>query len=111
MRTNKALASAVMAVTLTLPSLANDQNNTSITSDELAHVIGGVITLKAQCIIEDKNACEQSDAIMKMFKSYTSLNSNISDDEKKQLYLLMQSFVDGFIDGIVEAKAQEKDYK
>ena len=98
---------AALVFTLALPALAEDSNNTSITNGELAHVVGDVIALKARCIDGDNNACEQSDAIMKMFKSYALKISSISVDKKKHMGLLMQSFVDGFTNGAAEPKAQQ----
>jgi hypothetical protein len=75
--------SMLIALFLSTAVSADELSEAPLSSNELAHVIAGVISLKTQCINADDDACKQANAVMKMFKKHTLENSSPSGEQKK----------------------------
>lgn len=83
--------------------MANDAIKNELSSEEMAYVVSGVITLKTQCKNQTEDVCKQADAIMKLLKSHTLAYGKSDGQLKNNAGLLMESLVDGYIEASAES--------
>jgi hypothetical protein len=100
----KTVALVAFIAMISSPTFANDTENNELSSEDMAQVVSGVITLKSQCVNKFEDVCKQAEAVMKLFKKYTLENSKSDGDLKNNMGLLMGALVDGYIDANADSK-------
>lgn len=99
----KLIMTALFSVILSSPIIASEVKNNELSSEEMVHVVSGVITLKAQCKNQTEDSCKQADAIMKLLKSHTLAYGKSDGKLKNNAGLLLESLVDGYVEASAEA--------